>query len=391
MTRETATLVVSSLTAMALIGAAVTAQPARTTTEDRLTNLESDLRFQLELRWRSNRPIYFERAAAVDAVMDSWRQSRQSAGDSDTLADWLHGAMASSLPGESGVLPPAPKFGDVKPPAVQTAGESAASKAVTPKDTALPAVAARERASSIEVQPAPIVTAAKPVAPQLAVPIANRLDAQQGRVPEATNSAPPAERSIAVRKIVATAAPPKVEALPTKETTQEAAAIVEAPPNPVDELSNAAKPQAEPRALVAAQQVNTDAKSESKAGKGVTVNLAELNARIGGYHVGLDEVDAAIVAAQNGLSAAEAESLVARLEELTGQCQFVRLYYDALTKEERNGIAAPRSMKSTVELVSQQCAHVEDAGEEDVFKSAAGDAEGELAGRLRAIAEAIEK
>ena len=54
-TGERVTAVLSTLVAIAILGAAVTAQQSRTPQADRLASLESDLRFQLDLAYRARR------------------------------------------------------------------------------------------------------------------------------------------------------------------------------------------------------------------------------------------------------------------------------------------------------------------------------------------------
>jgi hypothetical protein len=118
----------------------------------------------------------------------------------------------------------------------------------------------------------------------------------------------------------------------------------------------------------------------------VEVNLAELNARIGGYHDGLREIEAAVVAERQQMTAARVGELVSRLEELAAQYEFAKLYYELLSKEERQFVMAPRSLADTLRLVEQQRSRVE-AAEGDHFSSTDESEETELARRLQAVAE----
>jgi hypothetical protein len=121
----------------------------------------------------------------------------------------------------------------------------------------------------------------------------------------------------------------------------------------------------------------------------VTVNLAELNAQIRGYHDGLDEIEATIVARDGKLTEGEVAQLVGQLEQLAVQHQFVRLYYDGLSKSERRFVAAPRSMGETIELVDGQRAALV-AEEEDFLTALEGDvAKDELKQRLEAVAKEV--
>jgi hypothetical protein len=88
------------------------------------------------------------------------------------------------------------------------------------------------------------------------------------------------------------------------------------------------------------------------------------------------------------MTMAKVAVLVGQLEQLAGQYQFVRLYYDALSRDEQHFVLAPRSIVSTIDLCEQVRSHAEAAGEEDFFQAneAAG-AESDLAARLKNLAE----
>ena len=121
----------------------------------------------------------------------------------------------------------------------------------------------------------------------------------------------------------------------------------------------------------------------------VTVNLVELNAQIRGYHEGLDEIDSIVVAKEGRLATEDIANLVGQLEQLAAQHQFVRLYYDGLSKSERRFVAAPRSMSETIGQVEAQRAALA-AEEEDFLTALEGDvAEDGLAKRLKAVAKEV--
>ncbi|MEM9657642.1 MAG: hypothetical protein AAF961_04700, partial [Planctomycetota bacterium] len=81
----------------------------------------------------------------------------------------------------------------------------------------------------------------------------------------------------------------------------------------------------------------------------VEVNLAELTARIAGYHDGLNELSARIIANGDAATARELSDWILDAEQLAEQLRFVRLYHDALADEEKTFVSAPRSMSRTVE------------------------------------------
>jgi hypothetical protein len=121
----------------------------------------------------------------------------------------------------------------------------------------------------------------------------------------------------------------------------------------------------------------------------VMVNLAELNAQIGGYHDGLDEIEGTVVAGRGRLTEGEIAQLVGQLEQLAGQYQFVRLYYDGLTPRERRFVGAPRRMEETIALVEAE--RVALVAEDEDFLTALEEAaaEDELARRLKAVAAEV--
>ena len=89
----------------------MTAQPSRTTPSDRLAQLESDLRYQLELGSRLDRAAFDSRSKQLEDALEAWRQSPQSRGDYELITGWMRQAILRSLPGESGEWPATPEFG----------------------------------------------------------------------------------------------------------------------------------------------------------------------------------------------------------------------------------------------------------------------------------------
>jgi hypothetical protein len=411
MTRERTTAVISSLVAVVILGAVVTAQPARTTPRDRLASLESDLRFQLDLRWRQDHGAYDERVAELESTLEAWRKSPQSENDMKLFAEWLREAIVRSLPGEPGELPATPSFGEkpTKEIVATATREKAQGPGVRSQESgggSQDAKALGERGSDLS----------KPTGTHRAVMMPAHAEGAAERTPRVLarsrveagplvrTQAPLEAKSQAEAAPLAKAASPLASAGPATEqsvtvhkmTVTENKGGVEkaaAPMKPVAVAAKVAKPvAAKPplgRIFDPEAQTRRELGAERRAAKRVELNLAELNARIGGYHDGLDEVEAAIVAAKGAVSKEAATRLVGHVEELAGQYGFVRLYYEALTEDEREFVTAPRSMASTVTLVAQQCEGVEQAGGEDFLDASADDTGGELAKRLRAVADAI--
>jgi hypothetical protein len=347
-TRERATALFSAMTAIAILGVAVTAQPPRTSPSDRLVRLESDLRYQLELGSRVEPAATAKRAEALDAALAAWRKSPQSATDYQVMSEWLRAALVKSLPGEEGAWPEGPVFSQAAEVRVVRKEIAEEVKPAAEVQVTKPPVA------KTQAKGAPEVVAAKPVATAPAV-----------TPPVVTKQVPPRATNVDVAK---RAAPTVAEAAGAYKGVK-AAPIV-------------AKTQAEN-----VQPVKVEAAKPAP----VAVNLAELNARIGGYHEGLREIEAAMVAGREEMSVGQIAKSVGQLEQLAGHYQFVRLYYDSLTREEKQAVTQPRSMAETVELVERERARVEVAGDEDFLASNEVVEEGELAMRLKALAEVAER
>ena len=380
---ERTTGMVSALVAAAILGAVVTAQPSRTLPRDRLASLESDLRFQLELRWRQNRGTYNQRVAELETSLKAWQKSPQSEADANLMAQWLREAIVQSLPGESGELPPAPAFGEKPTKAIVAAAtrEKQAGRGGTLES------AVRSQGSNARPNGAK-QTNAHAVAPNHSG--VHRAVTMPARSQPAINPPTRVLASSSVERGTPRATPPSISS--AKQTPAPAplakAASAQRKAEPLRMANNTAPTEQS----VTAQKVQAEAAKSSnvteRAAKPIEVNLAELNARIGGYHDGLDEVEAAVVAANGDVSEKATTRWVERLEELAGQYAFVRLYYDALSAEEREFVAAPRSMAATVTLVAQHCEGIEDAASGDFLESSDDSSRGELAKRLDAVAKA---
>jgi hypothetical protein len=85
--------------------AAVTAAP-----KNKLQSLVSDTATQIQLAYRQHPAESQRRQAQLAAVVASWRTAAQSEANNERLATWLRAAIASSMPGSTDPLPPAPTF-----------------------------------------------------------------------------------------------------------------------------------------------------------------------------------------------------------------------------------------------------------------------------------------
>lgn len=308
---ERITAIVSTVVAVVILAAGVTAQQSRYSRSDELTYLESDLRFQLESAFRLNPKQGATRLQLLEGVLASWRESPQTQADRELLSTWLLEATIRSMPGSIEALPPAPTFGQSEP--VDKPTPAAARETELPVSAPAQAVAHGDILFDSPVPTEPFVPGLTP------------------------DLAPPLE--------------------PVAEHTL------------VSAVKPAPSPKPEPTAPA------------------VTINLTELAARIAGYHQGLNELKSALLADEHP----QVESLVSQissLESLANDYQFARLYFDALTPEERQSMIPPRSLKNTLTELRRHLDRLQDELEADFlgeFDAAVGEQLANLRGQLDAI------
>ena len=261
---ERLTAVVSTLVAIAILAAGVTAHQSHNAPRDELAQMESDLRFQLDQAFRHDEGERTRRIDQLEATMQAWNDVPHSQENQKMLASWLLESTIRSMPGTTQPLPSIPVFN--QPQAATTSQPATVS--LTSQQSLDPSVATKESASATEPDP--------------------RQSESQSPVQKAH---PPKSR------LASTALPP-------------------------DEL-----PSPDP--------------------KPVKINLTELSARIAGYHEGLDQIETTLLLAET----ADIELLehqTQRLEQLTRDFRFVRLYHESLSEAERRNIRPPRSMEATL-------------------------------------------
>jgi hypothetical protein len=419
---ERITAAVSTVVAIVLLGAAVTAEPTPGPPADRIKTLESDLRFQLELAYRTNSPELGRRVAQVDAAVAAWRSSPRGEQDDQALLVWLRTALDESMPGRSGELPAIPEFRPTAPtpsPAATGATEPTIATQTHPVEPAPsrptarpvdsptptpavpmpPSVRRTTPATQLPTQlpPAstvgatdpsraprtvqrPIILAVSPPEPIVAGAPASPSHAAPA---ELASDAPAAEHSVAVRP---PAPAPQSQGSPTLPPAPSAGEVpytsAVVPSTPVELAGESPTP---PTEHAVASEIA--ARAERPA---ISVNLRELNARINGYHQELGEIEAATVV-EDSVGPRQLNRLVAQLESLAGQYQLVHLYYDALSDAERQRVTSPRAMDEAIDLVNR---HIQAADENrDIFAEFdAADAptnESLLAERLRKVAETV--
>lgn len=421
---ERTTTIVSALVALAILGLGVTAQPTGDPASGRIEALESDLRFQIEMSWRHDGRTRDVREAQLAKTLAAWVASPQTGPDRQLLEQWLRKAIVGTLPGESGEFPPTPAFSeliveaekpaivpkpDATPPALPRAVEpppaskpqadanAGAALPALPRDVPLKPGQAYTPPKAKEFRITPRVPGSGQAAIQPAAPTKPATPIQQAPI------APP-QRVVAAKPVdVPPSAPMRFEERTTESANaKESPRVVEQAPAEVQNESKELKEEKHEAPAVATLPAESKPAAPNTADPEATqpivqelpaapvmVNLAELNAQIRGYHEGLDEIEATVVARSGKLTEGEVAQLVGQLEQLAVQHQFVRLYYDGLSKSERRFVAAPRSMGETIELVDgQRVALV--AEEEDFLTALEGDvAKDELQQRLEAVANEV--
>jgi len=150
---ERITAIVSTLVAVAILTGGVTAYQSHNEPVEDIVQLESDLRFQLEIAFRHDPNERTRRLAQLEQVSQAWQQSPREAADHSDLASWLLEATIRSMPGSIKALPGVPKFGERQQP----------SKQPTPDVLVTPPVAA-EKLDLVTQVPTPSAVNSTPVA-----------------------------------------------------------------------------------------------------------------------------------------------------------------------------------------------------------------------------------
>lgn len=363
---ERLTAFVSTVVAVAILAAGVTAHQRGTPEVTDVTRLASDLRYQLEMSFRHDTRERDTRLARLDEVMAAWEVSAQSVADKEALSAWLSEAGARSLPGTQRPLPTVPQFSDVHPPA----GRQVAKKPTVADDSEVAAASVVELAmpSSVAEQRDPSQTrqfshalTESPVTPTPVDPVTEHLiDLRQ---PQSLDPSPSA----------------------TQEVKSQAAPVPTAPEKPKGWGKNLLASIDQREGSIAGQAVTVNF--------GVRVNLTELNARIAGYHDALDEVDLALLRMNNADLAVVSEQ-IDRLDSLTRDYRFVHLYYESLTNDERESVVVPRSISATLAEVERQLKRCQEVRDGDFLGSvgrATQDEISALRARLNEIKRRVEQ
>jgi len=106
------TAIVSTLVAVAILAGGVTAYQSHHAEVEDVVQLESDLRFQLEIVFRHDPNERARRLVQLKKVSQAWQQSPRTIADRKKLASWLLAATVHSMPGSTEALPSIPSFGE---------------------------------------------------------------------------------------------------------------------------------------------------------------------------------------------------------------------------------------------------------------------------------------
>lgn len=365
---ERLTAFVSTMVAVAILAAGVTAHQNAEFKITDVVQVASDLRFQLEMALRHDVRERDARIAQLDEVIQRWQSSPQSEADRQLLLTWLREAGARSLHGVMQPLPAMPEF----------------STAVGAADVAPPAEHQVRKVPSPEASPRPNAKQPAPPAkgsaePAPAAPTLGTLYAR-GQANEPTPVTP-------------TPADPRDE---DAITLRQPSSYVPSSPLPGSRTSRSlapAGPESAPAPRPGARQpvepnllASLPVPSDRVATEPVRVNLTELAARIAGYHDSLDEVELVLLRMDTPDLEVVTEQ-IKKLDHMTRNYGFVQLYYDSLTQAERDSIREPRSMHATLREVKRQLKRCEEVLDGDYLGTFDADAEKEFAALRAQIAE----
>jgi len=314
---ERITAIVSTVVAVAILAGGVVAYQSHNAPVDDIVQLESDLRFQLEVAFKHDPNERVARLATLEQVTQAWRQSSRQLAGREKFATWLLEATIRSMPGSIEALPAVPDF--------------------------------TEQASATQ-HVARTVKKDLPVSSQRLVP-----------VPPGSVAVSPTDLSSA-KDFVASAV--------------------------VSELQDVESEASATETIIRTQPVTFVLEAKQP----VRINLPELSARIAGYHEGLNEVETALLTLRVNDLAAIAD-LIRQLDEMTRDFQFIKMYYQALTEEERQAVTSPRSMIATLTEIERRLDQSQAALSDDFldeFESGRPDPTAQLHQQLAAIASRVD-
>lgn len=341
---ERITAIVSTLVAVAILAAGVTAHQSGTTRLGELDRLASDFQFQVKSAFRQQPREQSKRLATYQDVLQAYQASPQTAAEEQQFADWLHQAISNSMPGTIEPLPEIPMFGQTEDSPEETANNITSGNQEDATE------------SSGEGSASPEHTMLEPV------PVEDWLAEDRNGEPDSWQSTADSDLQDRLQE----SAPP--EAILATQVGSSSTSAEKA----TDEVSVLKVPVAEEQARI---------------------NLAELKARIAGYHEGLHETEVALLATKEPELIGIVQH-VSSIEALAENYTFVSLYYQALTDKERSRISPPRNLELVLEEAAQLVNQYEQRQQNDwlgEFDSHTQEQLNELRQKLLEIASRVEQ
>jgi len=327
--RKRFTVVASTAVAVLILAAGVTAHNSSSpsVTPQDVTELESDLRFQINSAFRHDAFEQQRRLRQLAETLAAWDASPQSDEDRRLLADWLRESTVRSVHGRIGNLPPVPKFGVEEELLVEA--ESLV-EAEVPVDEPLVAVKSEPFHEPIHG------SFHEPEAAESSVVARENPTSEPAKIPDLADIADQA----------------------TDEEFE--SELLDSRTEPLAEVG-------EQFDVVAHKPSEVETVSTGPIEPPVSINLVELTARIAGYHDALDTVELNLLKTRNPSLSALTDQVEA-VNGLSRDFQFVALYYESLSARERRSILEPRSMKATVSEISRQLDRFEAEGSDDFLE-----------------------
>ncbi|QEG33964.1 hypothetical protein [Bythopirellula goksoeyrii] len=363
---ERLTTIVCALVAIAMIAAGVTARQGDSPASNEPEQWESDVRYQIKASFRQRARERDARLSQVEAVMAAWRTSNQSEADREKLIEWLSDTIVRSMPGSIDDLTPQPTFSSHESAAVVYSPPAELPR--PPATIQAPSLLAGTRFPDVPITPTPYdpfsVKIANDGAMEVEEPIAPTPD--DSFVPEQPPTVDPSKRHLANKPGIETAALPQAPLPGSSMVSFETRDQVD-------------KSEKQPLTVVSPHPVQ------------VAINLTELAARIAGYHDSLDEVETALLRTDEASLELVAEQ-AQKLDTMTRDYNFVRLYYESLSDDERQTLLAPRPLSATLKEVSRQLDRYELSLDTDFLgsiDSSQAEQIAELRGLLAALGERI--
>src|SRR5690349_7096008 len=98
------------LCAMVSVGFVSASDAIGASTSKNLQSLVNEASAEIDLAYRQHAPERELRQQQLAEVLKAWRDAEHSQANNKQLANWLHAAIATSMPGSQEALPAVPTF-----------------------------------------------------------------------------------------------------------------------------------------------------------------------------------------------------------------------------------------------------------------------------------------